>query len=191
MMIEHGVNVNHITIYRWIQYYSPYFEKEVRWYAKPIGINWHIDETYIKVKGQWRYLYRAIDGNGYTTDFWLSHKQNTKFALYFFKRVFKNCYEHPIYIYTDQHRSLIKSVKILKQNDVISSTTERITDKTGNNGIESDHFRIKRIIKPMMGFKSLHTANRCIKGLEAMLMVVKNQTLGLTKTLQDQIKFIH
>lgn len=191
MMSERGVDVNHTTIYRWIQHYSPHFEKEVKRYAKPLGFTWHVDETYIKVKGRWKYLYRAIDGNGHTIDFMLSHKQNTKFAVYFFKKVLKNCYEHPSYIHTDQHRSLVKAVKVLKQNDVISPTTEHITDKASNNRIESDHFRIKRIIRPMLGFKSFHTANRCIKGLEAMLMVVKNQTLGLTKTLQDQIKFIH
>ena len=191
MMSERGVDVHHTTIYRWIQHYSPHFEKQMRWHEKPLGFTWHVDETYIKVKGQWKYLYRAVDGYGKTIDFWLSHKQNTKSALYFFKSVLKNCYEHPCIIHTDQHRSLIKAVRLLKQNDTLSKTTEHITSKSSNNRIESDHFRIKRIIKPMLGFKSFHTANRCIKGLEAMLMVVKNQTLGLTKDLPDQINFIH
>ena len=80
---------------------------------------------------------------------------------------------------------------MLKQQEIICTNTKHLTDKALNNKIESDHFRIKRIIKPMLGFKSFHTAWRCIKDLEAMLMIVKNQTLGITKTLNDQIRFIH
>tara|TARA_B100000614_G_scaffold241208_1_gene242162 strand:- start:87 stop:389 length:303 start_codon:yes stop_codon:yes gene_type:complete len=74
MMSERGVEVNHTTIYRWIQRYAPEFEKKLRWYSSPIGFSWRIDETYIKVKGEWKYLYRAIDKNGDTIDFMLSHK---------------------------------------------------------------------------------------------------------------------
>lgn len=105
--------------------------------------------------------------------------------MYFFKRVIQHSDEHPCTIHTDQHSSLIKAVKLLKKQEVISEFTEHITSKSSNNRIESDHFRVKRIIKPMLGFKSFHTASRCIKGLEAMLMVVKNQTLRLTKSARS------
>lgn len=103
----------------------------------------------------------------------------------------QHCCEHPCTIHTYRDPSLIKAIKLLKEQQVTSEFTEHITSKSSNNRIESDHFRVKRIIIAMLGFKSFHTASRCIKAIEAILMVVKNQTFGLNENAQQQIKFVH
>lgn len=112
MMTERGLEVDHTTIYRWIQHYSPEFEKRIRWYAKPLGHSWRVDETYIKVKGQWKYLYRAIDKSVRTIDFMLSHKRDMASAKRFLRKAIQNCHDMPVKINTDKNpaypgRSLI------------------------------------------------------------------------------------
>lgn len=115
MMIERGVEVDHTTIYRWIQTYAPEFEKKMRWYSKPLGFSWHIDETYIKIKGQWKYLYRAIDRDGRTIDFMLAHKRDLSTAKRFFRKVLKQCYEAPLEMITDKHHAYGKAITQLKK----------------------------------------------------------------------------
>ena len=85
MLAERGVNVDHTTIYRWVQRYAPEMEKRLRWYWRnPTDLHsWHMDETYIKVKGRWTYLYRAVDQRGHTIDFYLSARRNSKSAYCF------------------------------------------------------------------------------------------------------------
>ena len=115
MMEERGVEVDHTTIYRWVQRYAPEFEKRLRWYAKPLGFTWKVDETYIKIKGQWKYLYRAIASTGETIDFMLSHKRDTKSAIRFFKKALKQFYEHPCQINTDQNPAYGKAIEKIKK----------------------------------------------------------------------------
>ena len=87
MMLERGVESDHTTIYRWVQHYAPEIEKRLRWYWKPsMGYSWRVDETYVKVKGKWTYLYRAIDKHGDTIDFYLSPTRNVKAAKRFLAR---------------------------------------------------------------------------------------------------------
>jgi len=86
MMVERGVKVDHTTIMRWVHQYSPEIEKKVRRYLKPITDSWRVDETYIKVKGKWKYFYRAVDSEGDTIDFMLSSKRNRNTAKRFFKK---------------------------------------------------------------------------------------------------------
>ena len=103
MMKERGVDVDHTTIYRWIQHFAPQFEKKIRPFARPLGFSWRVDETYIKIKGQWKYLYRALDKSGQTIDFMLSHKRDTASAKRFFKKALRHCHEVPLVINTDQN----------------------------------------------------------------------------------------
>jgi transposase-like protein len=86
MMAERGVEVDHTTIMRWVHQYSPEMEKKVRRYLKPTNDSWRVDETYIKVKGEYKYLYRAVDSDGNTIDFMLSAKRDRKTAKRFFKK---------------------------------------------------------------------------------------------------------
>jgi len=84
MMGERGVSVDHSTIYRWVQKYAPEIEKRLRWqWRRPCSTSWRIDETYVKVRGRWAYLYRAVDKHGNTIDFYLSPTRNTAAAKRF------------------------------------------------------------------------------------------------------------
>src|SRR5215475_4294245 len=89
-MAERGVTVVHTTVLRWVQRFVPAFEKKWKNYARPVGSSWRVDETYIKVKGQWRYLYRAVDEQGQTVDFLLTKNRDKAAAVYFFKKAIGN-----------------------------------------------------------------------------------------------------
>ena len=191
MMEERGVEVDHTTIYRWVQRYAPEFEKKIRWYSQPVGFSWRIDETYIKVKGHWKYLYRAIDKNGDTLDFMLSHKRNVNSAKRFFKKALKHCHEIPLRFNTDKNPAYPQAIRELKEEGHLPKDLIHRQIKYLNNIIESDHRRIKRRIRPMLGFKSFRTANRCLKGIEAMAMMIKQQSFFLKRTTQQQVTFVH
>ena len=119
MLCERGVEVDHATIYRWVQHYAPEIEKRLRWYWKhpSISRSWRVDETYVKVKGRWAYLYRAVDKEGNTIDFHLSPTRNAKAAKRFLGKAingFKN-WEKPLKINTDKAPSYEKAIAQLEQ----------------------------------------------------------------------------
>lgn len=191
MMIERGVDINHTTIYRWVQRYAPDFEKRIRWYARSYAKSWKVDETYIKVKGKWKYLYRAVDRYGNTIDFMLCSKRNYESALRFFKQALLSNKQCPSTITTDKHSSYALAINTLIREKKMKSDLQHRQSKYLNNIIEQDHRRIKRIVKPMMGFKSINTARRTIKGIEAMAMIVKQQTRCFCRTIQEQVQFVN
>ena len=121
----------------------------------------------------------------------LSHKRDTASAKRFFKKALRHCHEIPLVINTDQNAAYPCAIKELKQEGVLSQSLEHRRVKYLNNIIESDHRRIKRRTKPMMGFHSFKTANRTLKGIEAMAMMIKQQTYFFKHTIQNQITFIH
>nr|WP_181713190.1 IS6 family transposase [Klebsiella pneumoniae]QIQ11958.1 Mobile element protein [Klebsiella pneumoniae] len=147
MLAERGVNVDHSTIYRWVQRYAPEMEKRLRWYWRnPSDLcPWHMDETYVKVNGRWAYLYRAVDSRGRTVDFYLSSRRNSKAAYRFLGK--GRC----------------------------PSDVEHRQIKYRNNVIECDHGKLKRIIGATLGFKSMKTAYATIKGIEVMRALRKGQ----------------
>ena len=178
MFLERGVKVDHSTIYRWVQYYAPKILERLKWYWKPkLGFSWRVDETYVKVKGKWTYLYRAIDKDGNTIDFYLSRTRNTKAAKRFLGKALKSMpsYSHPKTINTDKNSSYIKAIKQLQDEGKCSVDVEHRQDKYLNNIIESDHGKLKRLIKATLGFKSMKTAYATIKGFEIMRMFKKGQ----------------
>ncbi len=107
MLEERGVAVDHTTIYRWVQAYAPEIERRLRWHCRPGGLSpsWHVDETYIKVKGKLAYLYRAVDSRGDTVDFHLSQTRNAKAAKRFLGKALRGCkeWQKPCVINTDKH----------------------------------------------------------------------------------------
>ena len=176
MMAERGVTVDHTTIYRWVQDYAPEFDKRVRPFLNPTNDSWRVDETYIEVKGEWKYLYRAVDSEGNTLDFMLSAQRDGKAAARFFRKVLKAKHtQTPRVITVDKNAAYPVAMAELKQDKTLKAETELRQSKYLNNMIEQDHRNVKRIVKPMMGFQSFNTARRTLRGIEAMAMIRKGQ----------------
>src|SRR5690606_27169075 len=193
MMEERGVDVDHTTLYRWVQKYAPELEKRIRWHARTFCRSCHLDETYLRVKGKWKYLYRAIDKNGGTIDFMISSKHNYQAAYIFLKNALKKTRvnKRPLKITTDKHPCYGPATQALKKEKLLKPHVEDRQARYLNNVIASDHRRIKRRTRPMRGFKSLGSAKRVIKGIEAMNMIVKKQSCFFADSIHDQIYFIY
>ncbi len=179
MMGERGVEVDHSTLYRWVQAFAPEIERRLRWAWRSACWrgSWRVDETYIKVKGQWTYLYRAVTSAGDTIDFYLSPTRNAKAAKRFLGKALRGfkVWEKPRVINTDKAPTYAIAIRELKSEGKCPPDTEHRQVKYLNNVIEADHGKLKRLIKPTLGFKSLKTAYATIKGFEVMRALRKNQ----------------
>lgn len=178
MMSERGIHVDHSTIYRWVQHYAPLLQKRLkRYFSNAASSSWRVDETYIKVKGKWCYLYRAVDSHGDTIDFYLSHTRNAKAAKRFLGKALyqRKDWDMPDVINTDKAGCYGIAITELKREGKLPERTQHRQVKYLNNVIEADHGKLKRIIKPTLGFKSIKTAHATIKGFEAMRSLKKGQ----------------
>ena len=178
MMTERGVAVDHSTIYRWVQRFAPEMEKRLRWqWHRPQSASWRIDETYIKVRGKWAYLYRALDKLGNTIDFYLSATRNTKAAKRFLGKALRGlkAWEQPEVLNTDRAPTDAAAIAQLKAEGRCPPHTRHRQVKYLNNVVEADHGKLKQIIGPVRGFKTLKTAYATIKGFEVMRALRKGQ----------------
>ena len=192
MMTERGVKVDHSTLHRWVLSYAPELDKRVRPHLKETNESWRVDETYIQVKGVWKYLYRAVDSAGNTLDFMLSSKRDGKAATRFFRKVLKAQHtQTPRVITVDKNAAYPVAIEVMKADKTLAEETELRQSKYMNNVIEQDHRNIKRLTKPMMGFGSFNTARRTLQGIEAMSMIRKGQANRIERgDSASQVKFI-
>jgi putative transposase len=175
LMAERGVSVDHSTINRWVVKYAPQLENNFRKkHKRKTGSSMRMDETYIKVKGQWFYLYRAVDKDGETIDFQLSEKRNEAAAKAFFTKAI-NASGKPKKVTIDKSGANNAALKSLNNNLKEKDKIEIRQIKYLNNVVEQDHRFIKKIIKPMMGFKSFESAQATLAGIELHHMLRKNQ----------------
>ena len=172
LMEERGVAVDHATIQRWVVKYSPQLEEAFHRRKRPVYVSWRIDETYIKVKGQWRYLYCAVDKYGETIDFLLTEHRDTEAPLRFLKKAIRrNGVPETITIDgSDANEAAIKSY-----NQEYGTAIAIRQVKYLNNVVEQDHRAIKRVTRPMLGFKSFEAAQCTLTGVELMHMIKKRQ----------------
>ena len=174
MMAERGVTVDHSTLNRWVVRYSPELEANFRKLKKTVGTSWRADETYIKVKGQWYYLYRAVDKQGNTVDFKLSKNRAAKAAFDFFEKAVGQ-QVIPEKVNIDKSGANKAALDIIKINHSKASKLIVRQIKYLNNRVEQDHRFIKKITKPMMGFKAFHSAKATLSGIELHHMLRKAQ----------------
>jgi putative transposase len=182
LMQERGVSVDHSTLNRWVIKYAPLLEDEFRRHHKSaVGRSWRMDETYVKIKGVWHYLYRAVDKKGNTIDFLLSKNRDKKAAKRFFKKAI-GTHGLPEKVTIDKsgsNKSALNSINLmLAILSILSGLFLKIfvrDIKYLNNIVEQDHRGIKRIIKPMMGFKSFASAKATLAGIELHRMLKKGQ----------------
>jgi transposase-like protein len=174
MMAERGIALAHTTILRWVQRYVPDFEKRWRRYALPVGDSWRVDETYLKVRGQWVYLYRAVDRQGRTVDFLLSKRRDMAAAQRFFSRATRQ-HGAPRVITLDGYAASHRAVAKLKAAGTLPDRVQVRSSKYLNNPVEQDHRRIKQRVRPMLGFKRFETAAVTIRGIELAAKIKKQQ----------------
>ena len=174
LMAERGITLVHTTVMRWVQHYVPVFEKRFKKYARPTGSTWRVDETYIRVKGKWTYLYRAVDKQGRTVDFLLSEKRDKAAAKRFFMKAIGNN-QAPAKITLDGYEASHQAVSELKAEGVLPAETQVRTSKYLNNLIEQDHRRVKQRYYPMLGFKRFTNAVITISGIELIQKIRKGQ----------------
>lgn len=217
MMRERGLLVDHSTIYRWVQHYAPEIDKRCRPHLKATNDSWKVDETYIKVRKTWIYLYRAVDSEGNTLEFLLSATRDAEAAKRFFLKALHTTtgsapQAYPVeeqgaqptaaaeptptssalrVINVDKNAAYPKAEASLKAAGILPEAVELRQVKYLNNLIEQDHRFIKRLVKPGMGFFSFETAWRTLQGYEVMHMIRKGQMHGVAKgDITGQIAFI-
>jgi putative transposase len=172
LMEERGVPVDHATIQRWVVKYSPLLEAAFHRRKRPVWVSWRLDETYIKVKGEWRYLYRAVDKQGQPIDFLLTEHRDKEAALRFLKKAIRR-HGVPETITIDGSDANEAAIKRYNQEHGTAIMIRQV--KYLNNIVEQDHRGVKRVTRPMLGFKSFAAAQGTLVGIELMHMIKKRQ----------------
>ena len=172
MMQERGVYVDHSSVSRWAIKFLPLLERVFRKHKRTVGGSWRMDETYIKVNGQWKYLYRAVDKEGATIDFLLRAKRDTAAATRFFEKAM--CQNgDPEKVTMDKSGANKAAMDGINKDRNVPIEVRQI--KYLNNIVEQDHRFVKRVTKLMLGFKSFRTASAVLAGIELMHMIRKGQ----------------
>ena len=172
LMEERGVEIDHATVQRWVVKYTPLLETEFRKKNRAVGTSWRMDETYIKVKGIWHYLYRAVDKKGNTIDFLLTKNRDKSAAKRFLMKAINNN-GIPEKITIDGSAANKAAIEEYNSDNDISVEIRQV--KYLNNIVEQDHRGIKRITNSMLGFKSFDSATITLAGIEMVHMLRKRQ----------------
>jgi transposase-like protein len=181
MMAERCISVDHATIHRWVVCYSPELLNRFNLRRRSVTKRWHLDKTYIKVRRRWTYLYRAIDSNGDTVEFWFSEQRNLTAAKRSLRKALKR--------HGRPERIVIDGSQTNREAILACDTESRLRDRSGcklkpirirqsqylNNRIEQDHRAVKRRVRPMLGFKSVASARVILGGIELVHMLRKQQ----------------
>ncbi|MBD2749558.1 IS6 family transposase [Microvirga sp. BT688] len=199
MMAERGISVDHATVHRWVIRYSPELLKRFDVRKRSVSRKWHLDETYIKVRGRWMYLYRAIDSNGDTVEFWFSERRDLIAAKRFLRKALKR--------HGRPERVVIDGSQTNREAILSCDTADRLQDRTRrdlkpirirqsaylNNRIEQDHRAIKRRVRPMLGFQTIDSARTILGGIEMIHMMRKQQAkyaCNLHPSLAEQFEIL-
>ena len=156
LLAERGLHADHVTVWRWVQRYAPEMERRVRSRLKPTNGSWRVDETYIRVKGKWVYLYRAVDSTGATIDFLLSAKRDAAAAERFLAKALSGAnHPAPRVINTDKHAGYPPAIVRLKAEEALEENCRHRPVQYLNNVLEQDHRAIKRRVRASQHFQVL------------------------------------
>ncbi len=181
MMGERGVAVDHSTLNRWVIKYAPEVAKQFRRLQRPVGRCWRMDETYVKIKGKSAYLYRAVDKEGHTIDFLLTPTRDREAAGAFLRKAIRS-QGLPEKITID--KSGANTAAITHYNKTHKTAIVIRHSKCLNNIVEQDHRAVKRLTRPMLGFKSFWSTRCTIAGIEVMHAIRKGQLASTGNTSQ-------
>ncbi len=191
-MRERGLDVDHSTVFRWVQRYAPEINKRIRQHLKMSGASYRVDETYIKVGKTCKYLYRAVDKEGQTIEFMLSAKRDVSAAKRFFKKLMRADHRRlPFSISVDKNAAYPKAFSTSQAEKIVPKDCKLRRVKYLNNVIEQDHRFVKKKMRASQCFKRFHTAERTLAGIEAVNMMRKGQVKRLAGSdAQAQAKFV-
>ena len=172
LMEARGVPVDHATIQRWVVKDSPQLEEALHRRKRPVWVSWRMDETYIRVNGQWYYLYRAVEKTGQTIDFLLTRHRDERAAKRFLTKAIRR-HGVPEKITIDGSAANEAAIKSYNEEHGTAIVIRQV--KYLNNVVEQDHRGVKRITRPMLGLKAFDAAQSTLAGIELMHMIKKGQ----------------
>jgi IS6 family transposase len=192
MMCERGFDVDHTTVFRWVQRYAPEINKRIRPYLKMSSTSYRVDETYIKVGKSCKYLYRAVDKLGNTIEFMLSARRDVSAAKRFFKKMMRADHRRlPFSISVDKNAAYPEAFATSQDEKVLPHDCKLRRVKYLNNIIEQDRRFVKKKVRTSQCFKRYQSAERTLEGIEAMNMIRKGQVKRLAGSdVQGQAKFV-
>src|SRR6266403_5738279 len=174
LLKERGLEVDHTTVWHWVQRYGPELEQRLRRHLKPTNKSWRVDESYIRVQGRWCYLYRAIDSTGATIDFLLSALRDAAAATHLFRQALSDpAHPQPRVINTDKARLYGSAIAAVKAEGTLHRRCRHRPVQYLNNILEQDHRAIKRRVNAKQGFRAFQAAQRTIQGYGAINMMRK------------------
>ncbi|MBD2749212.1 IS6 family transposase [Microvirga sp. BT688] len=192
VMEEAGVAVDPSTIFRWVQRYAPEIEKRVRQYQGHRLGSWRVDETYVRVGGRWRYLFRAVDKFGRLIASMLAERRDTGVTYHFLRKALKTMSDYPpSSITTDKLASYPKAIQRLQTDGLLSKDVEHRTSKYLNNILEADHGALKRVIRPTRGFQTMKTAIATLKGFEIVRMTRRSHCIQRERRATGEIRLVN
>ena len=181
LLAERGVEVDHVSVFRWVQCFTPLLADAARPCRHAVGDRWYVDETYVKVAGSWRYVYRAVDQHGQIIDVYISARRDTTAARRFFETAL-DAHGEPVEVVTDQAPALRAVIE-----ELIPGTFHN-TERYANNRIEADHGRLEARLRPMRGLKRDYTARVIIRGHALMQNIRRGHyELGVEATPRRRI----
>ena len=192
MMRERGLRVDHVTIFRWVQRYAPEINRRMRPHLKMSGTSYRLDETYVKVGKTWNYLYRALDKEGDTIEFLLSARRDITAVKRFFKKMMRADHRRlPFSISVDKHASYPDAFTSSQEEEVLPKDCRLRRTKDLTNIVEQDHRFLRRRWRATQCFRSFHTAERTLEGVEASHMMKKGQLKRIGgENVVGQAKFV-
>jgi IS6 family transposase len=192
LLEERGIAVDRSTVYRWVQKFGPELTKRAEKHLRRASLDWHVDETYIRVGGKWRYLWRAIDANGQMVDFRLTARRDAKAAKAFLRKAIERVRLHrPVTICTDKaptYRKVIRDEN--RRYDPQFESITHIDRKWRNNRIESDHAALKRLLGFRQSFRSLQSAKATLSGIETIRTIKRGHIYKKPPGVKGEIAFI-
>lgn len=180
MMRERGLSVDHVTVFRWVQRYAPELNGRMRPHLRMSGTSYRLDETYVKLGTGWKYLYRAVDSSGQTIEFMLSARRDVSAAKRCFRKMMRAGHRRPPFsISVGKNAAYPDAFSTSQAERVVPQDFKLRRVKYLNNVIEQDHHFVKKKVRASQCFKSFHTAERTLEGIESINMMRKGRVKRL------------
>lgn len=192
LLAERGICVDRSTVYRWVIKFGPEITRRTERHLRRAVVDWHVDETYIRIGGQWRYLWRAVDANGQMVDFRLTVRRDAKAAKAFLNKAIERVRLHrPVTIVTDKAQAYRRVVREINHHyDPHFDSIRHIDRKRRNNQIESDHAAMKRLLGYRQSFRSLRSAKATLSGIETIRTIKRGHIHHKQPGVLGEIQFI-